>query len=159
MVGLSHYPSTPPLLRLRVKQSLSLPGRLRVAGSTGRLRVANCLSQNSTSRTPGLDAHPSSLILIDPAPLSGSLLIQVRTARYSRPFSVPPTTYDLALSIIMVGDPLFYSEIHTFAYYCHYTFEQGINFEKATPLDLHADPKLLLHRKGDMTIREHHPSL
>jgi len=59
----------------------------------------------------------------------------------------------------MVGDPLFYSGIRTFAYYCHCTFEQGINFEKVTPLDLHADPKLLLHRKGDTTIRERHSSL
>jgi len=58
----------------------------------------------------------------------------------------------------MVGDPLFYSGIHTFAYYCHCTFEQGINFEKVMPLDLHADPKLLLHRKGDTTICERHSS-
>jgi len=68
MAGLSHSPSTPPLLRLRVEQSLLLPGRLRVAGSAGRLRVAIFPSQNSTSRTPGLDTYPSSLISIDPAP-------------------------------------------------------------------------------------------
>jgi len=55
-------------------------------------------------------------------PFSGFLLIQVHATRYLRPLSAPPTTYDLALSIVMVGDPLFYSGIRTFAYYCYCTF-------------------------------------
>jgi len=101
---------------------------------------------------------PQAWSRLTPLPFSGSLLIQVHAMRYLRPLSAPPTTYDLALSIVMVGDPLFYSGICTFAYYCHCIFEQGIDFEKVMPLDLHADPKLLLHRKGDTTIREHHSS-